>query len=1226
MAAAKGSKSTKERGTSAKKPAATRSRSTRSKSGKKVAPQPKDSNSREIGGLVAIALALVLFLSLGSHNPEDGSNWIGLVGRWSAETLYFFAGIGAWAIAGFVLFLALRLLLPDRIRMRLGVTIGALVTVLSFITLLQVLVPSSFQPWGAPIGGFVGDSIASLTIGVIGKVGAVILLFVAFVCGMAVITRASIVALTTKMVEGVRITTSKLSIGARLTGLFVAIFAATRSAFGAIGELFKRKPKAELEDDEDDEWEDEEWEEEDEDDPIGVETTSSVLRRPGVAVVPAAAQAPPASRSNADAFDPAPIPVQKASEFDPAPSHTSSVRASKENPQILEDKVAFDEPVHSTIPLKTADVLEAVEEPVAPPPPPDPAQSALENARKVLEERKKARGASAPYAVDSGDTGFNTNRLSSNTQERVREKMYNPIANPMDSTTRANAPVELPPVAPVELAKPVVAPAKVYEAPTPVDVSAQKIAADSVKSAAGIVSPAELAASLASKTGAFASTAETSGPAKRAEGFDPPTTVSKPVVISSNDDFDPKPSADITPTAPVGVSDRFANVSWGDSSSPEAPSLAMPAVSADIEGVETESAAIRPVVSRRITIDADDDRLRTRVTETVGDDDDDDSDEAPINYPSRESQQDDDGVESLTAPHRIEWPKNAPVQSVVNHGNERETRPLDPVDIDEEGFDLPEDFDASTPTGPQIIESEAQKNRPTSESFATALKALEEQRARQPWRFPPIDFFRYEEPDVEVDEDKLRDVAFQLVEALSDYKVRGKVTGICPGPVVTRFEFEPEPGTKLSKISGLATDIAMRLRAENVRIIAPIPGKGCVGVEIPNDFRETVYLKEILADRRFTSAKSKLTMALGKDIEGFPIVADLAKMPHLLVAGTTGSGKSVSVNAMITSVLCNASPDDVRLILIDPKQLEFALYEDIPHLLLPVVTDPMKAATALQWAVQEMERRYRLMKDLRVRNIEGYNEKLQELQEEVRNAAFGRGTASSFAKTVLAEEEEDGRPRHRHMPFIIVVVDEFADLMMAAGKDVEIAVARIAQKARAAGIHCILATQRPSVDVLTGTIKSNFPTRMSFRLMTGTDSRTVIDTQGAEALLGMGDMLYRPPGSSDLVRVHGAFVDEREIEKVVEFLKEQREADYDESILSGDVSSSDDDADERLDPKYEEALDVCIDAGFASISMIQRRLGIGYNRAANIVEEMERRGVVGPSSGGASRREVLIRR
>lgn len=1198
MSAAKGAKSTKARSSSAKSGSATRPKkgaASSARGAKGRAPQPPPSTAgREILGLFTLALALVIFFSLGSHSPQDGANWIGLVGRWTAEFLYFLAGVGAWAIGLIVVFLGLRFLVPDRVKIRVGIALGVLLAIASLLTFLEVVTPSEFQPWGAPIGGFIGASLGGLVVGVLGKIGAVILLLVLLLASMTVITRASIVVLTTRVVEGVRETTSRLSLGARIVGLFVGIGAGLRVALSSLAGIFKRRPRLEDEHDDDDledefdddeDFEDEHDEDDfhgmlpdDDDEPFGVETASSVLRRQEIAVVPIAAKEPPAAvKSRADAFDPAPVEsARKGSEFDPAPLASVAMKVADPAeasaamkapaPQILDERQAFESPVNSTIPLQTADVVAQVEEP--PPAPKDAAQIAIENARRALDERRQARGG-------QGLSAALPDRVTSSTQERVRERMFNPIANPMSTTTRANSPVDVASMPPIG-------------GPTP---------GSSALGGAAVITPAAPGRSIEPEVAPIATPADAFTNAGTAARVAPVAAPSSPEIA---------PEAD-------------------------SPSDLVGAVSAD-DFAAPANAGIRPAVSRRIELGDDDERFRTRPgADALDDEDDEDDNDVMASLPeiSRAPETDFEDGDSQTAPHRIEWPASQSFSSPNGRSeNDRATRPVDPVDVDEDDFELSDEEVARAvqPTGPQIIESEAQKNRPTSESFASALKVLEEQRARQPWRFPPIDFFRYEEPDVEVDEEKLRDLAFQLVEALSDYKVRGKVTGICPGPVVTRFEFEPEPGTKLSKISGLATDIAMRLRAENVRIIAPIPGKGCVGVEIPNDTRETVYLKEILADRRFTTAKSKLTMALGKDIEGFPIVADLAKMPHLLVAGTTGSGKSVSVNAMITSVLCNASPDDVRLILIDPKQLEFALYEDVPHLLLPVVTDPMKAATALQWAVQEMERRYRLMRELKVRNIEGYNEKMEQLQDEVRGAARGHGHASSFAKNILSQEDDDGRPTHRHMPFIIVVVDEFADLMMAAGKDVEVAVARIAQKARAAGIHCILATQRPSVDVLTGTIKSNFPTRMSFRLMTGTDSRTVIDTQGAEALLGMGDMLYRPPGSSDLVRVHGAFVDEIEIERVVEFLKDQREVDYDESILSGDMSSGDDDEDERLDAKYEEALDVCIDAGFASISMIQRRLGIGYNRAANIVEEMERRGVVGPSSGGASRREVLIRR
>lgn len=493
------------------------------------------------------------------------------------------------------------------------------------------------------------------------------------------------------------------------------------------------------------------------------------------------------------------------------------------------------------------------------------------------------------------------------------------------------------------------------------------------------------------------------------------------------------------------------------------------------------------------------------------------------------------------------------------------------------------------------------------------------------WDFPPLSFLRYEDQTrSDIDQEKLRQLAARLEKVLADFKVKGRVSGICPGPVVTLFEFQPESGTKLSRISGLSDDIAMALRAHKVRIIAPIPGKGCVGIEVPNDYRETVFLKEILADKSFVDAKSKLTLALGKDIEGLPIVMDLAKSPHLLIAGTTGSGKSVSVNAMITSLLYNTTPDEVKMILIDPKQLEFAIYENVPHLLLPVVTDPAKAATALNWAVQEMERRYKLMSELKVRNLKGYNEKLAKLVTGVRDVdTESEDYVPSPTEAMLAQTDIDGRPSHREMFHLVVVVDEFADLMMVAGKEVEVAVARLAQKARAAGIHVILATQRPSVDVITGLIKANFPTRISFRLMSGTDSRTVLDTIGAENLLGMGDMLYRPPGTSSLQRVHGAFVDEAEIEQVVDFVAAQRKPEFDESILAAPEVDAED-SDEPVDELYDQAVSVVIEAGFASISMVQRKLRIGYNRSARIVEEMERQGLVGPTSGGSSRREVLV--
>jgi S-DNA-T family DNA segregation ATPase FtsK/SpoIIIE len=615
-------------------------------------------------------------------------------------------------------------------------------------------------------------------------------------------------------------------------------------------------------------------------------------------------------------------------------------------------------------------------------------------------------------------------------------------------------------------------------------------------------------------------------------------------------------------------------------------------------------------------VDADEGEDRQPVGVIEGDADE---DAGTVRIPVQESPQSplEDAMSDLedSAPKRreIENPMRTPTRPV----QPADDTPTSRIDSDHESADGGQD-------GPNIIESEAQLNRKSADDIERdAIELMKSEERDDSWEFPPLKFLNYEEPSgTSVDKDGLREIAERLEQVLEDFKVKGNVTNICPGPVVTRYEFEPEPGTKLRKISNLSDDIAMALCAEKVRIIAPIPGKGCVGFEVPNEDRETVYLKEVLGSQKFSDAKSKITLALGKDIEGFPIVANLAKMPHLLVAGTTGSGKSVSVNSMIASMLYNASPDDVRMILIDPKQLEFAVYEDVPHLLLPVVTDPSKAATALQWAVTEMERRYKLMKELRVRNIDGYNSKLKRMQEEYEEEISKGNVPSQKLADLLTEVDDDDRPRHRHMPYLVVVVDEFADLMMVAGKDVEQAVARLAQKARAAGIHCILATQRPSVDVLTGLIKANFPTRISFRLMSGTDSRTVLDTSGAENLLGMGDMLFRPPGTSELTRVHGAFVDEDEIDQIVDFLKEQGKADYDESILNPPVEDMI--PDEEVDEKYDAAVHCVVEAGYASISMVQRKLRVGYNRAARMVEHMEREGVIGPPTGGSSRRDVLV--
>lgn len=477
-----------------------------------------------------------------------------------------------------------------------------------------------------------------------------------------------------------------------------------------------------------------------------------------------------------------------------------------------------------------------------------------------------------------------------------------------------------------------------------------------------------------------------------------------------------------------------------------------------------------------------------------------------------------------------------------------------------------------------------------------------------------------------------------LEKKLKDYNIDGEVVEICPGPVITMYEFSPAPGIKISRIAGLTDDLTMALQALSIRIVAPIPGKGVVGIEVPNRDRDMVFLREIFNCEHFSHSKMKLPLALGKDIAGLPVVTDLAKAPHLLVAGSTGSGKSVSINTMILSLLYTSTPKDVRMIMVDPKMLEFSMYEGIPHLLLPVVTEPKKASLALKWAVNEMERRYALLSDKGVRNIESYNKKLAgelleqeehgsvsdaEIIEELEEIVEDAGEAS--ADPIPFVVDDDVEIEHSHLPYIVVVVDELADLMMVAGREVEEHIARLAQKARASGIHLILATQRPSVDVITGLIKANLPSRISFQVTSKVDSRTILDTNGAESLLGNGDMLYMPPGSSRLQRIHGAFVSDAEVQRVVDFLKKQGKPVYEKSILemkdSDEKGSCDD---EEQDERWEDALRLVAETRQASISSVQRRLRIGYNRAARIVEMMESEGMIAPSDGTSKPREVYM--
>jgi len=461
----------------------------------------------------------------------------------------------------------------------------------------------------------------------------------------------------------------------------------------------------------------------------------------------------------------------------------------------------------------------------------------------------------------------------------------------------------------------------------------------------------------------------------------------------------------------------------------------------------------------------------------------------------------------------------------------------------------------------------------------------------------------------------------RLVEIkLADFGVEVEVVAVHPGPVITRFEMEPAPGVKASKITALSKDLARSLSVPSILVVEVIPGKTCVGLEIPNEHREIVSLSEILMSKQYDKSASPLTLGLGKDIAGNPVVADLAKMPHLLVAGTTGSGKSVCVNALLMSLLYKSKPDQVRLILVDPKMLELNVYEGISHLLTPVVTDMKEAANALRWCVGEMESRYELMSRLGVRNIAGYNRKVQE--------AIDAGTPLEDPTFDPDHNPPGAQPQQlKPLPYIVVVVDEFADLFMVVGKKIEELIARITQKARAAGIHLILATQRPSVDVVTGLIKSNIPTRIAFQVSSRVDSRTILDQMGAENLLGHGDMLYMEAGGGMPRRIHGAFVDDHEVHRVVAFLKEQNEPDYIEEItqeggavLPGEKAEADSGA--EADALYDEAVAIVTQTRKASISYVQRRLKIGYNRAARMIEDMEAAGVVSPMQSNGSR-EVL---
>ncbi len=531
---------------------------------------------------------------------------------------------------------------------------------------------------------------------------------------------------------------------------------------------------------------------------------------------------------------------------------------------------------------------------------------------------------------------------------------------------------------------------------------------------------------------------------------------------------------------------------------------------------------------------------------------------------------------------------------------ETENEEADEEDDDDEG----DDDEASDGSGPKIYHRQDTKKRP-------GYSQLELTRISGRYVFPPLGLLNTENQKiVPVDEANLRARARLLEHKLGEYDIHGRVTEIHPGPVITMYEYEPAAGMKVNKIVSAEDDLSVTMGGRSIRIVPHLPGKAAVGIEVPNVERETVWLKEIIGDQKFRRAPTKLPLALGKDTEGHPVIADLTKMPHLLVAGATGSGKSVGINSMICSLLYKSTPADVRLIMIDPKMLELSIYDGIPHLLLPVVTKPKDANLALKWALREMERRYRLLSDAGVRNITGYNEKIEK--------GLLQRVSEEEAEAMVLQNPE-AAPHTGQLPYIVILVDEMADLMMVVGREIEETVTRLAQMARASGIHLIMATQRPSVDVITGLIKANFPARISFKVSSKHDSRTIIDTVGSEQLLGMGDMLFLAPNQSNLMRLHGAFVTEVEVQRVVNHVKQQAEARYDERILQAPEQTATPGEEGEYDELYDQAVRVVTEAGQASISLVQRRMRIGYNRAARLIEKMEAEGVVGPPDGSKPR-------
>ncbi|MEZ4333883.1 MAG: DNA translocase FtsK 4TM domain-containing protein [Myxococcota bacterium] len=515
---------------------------------------------------------------------------------------------------------------------------------------------------------------------------------------------------------------------------------------------------------------------------------------------------------------------------------------------------------------------------------------------------------------------------------------------------------------------------------------------------------------------------------------------------------------------------------------------------------------------------------------------------------------------------------------------------------------------------PDIVDHDEQrrkKRKPEQEAFR-----FNDEGPSGPFRLPDITLFSAP-PDGErsYDRDSLLMNSKILEKKLADFGVQGRVVRVHPGPVITMYEYEPAPGIKVNRIVGLTDDLTMALRAISIRIIAPLPGKSVVGIEVPNPRRETVYLREILESESFRKSRATLSVAMGKDIFGNAVTSDLAKMPHLLVAGSTGTGKSVFLNSFLCSLLCRATPNELKLLMVDPKMLELSIYDGIPHLIADVVTSPKRAAAALQGIVRKMEERYWMMSSTGVRNIDQFNEKARKC------IAAGE---ESFQLKPRPGQTEGEEIEWQELPYIVVVIDELADLMMSSAKEVEESLQRLAQMARAAGIHLVLATQRPSVDVLTGVIKANFPARVSFQVSSGTDSRTILDQKGADDLLGMGDMLFLPPGTAVLQRIHGPFVTETEVHDLVAFLKGQGRPVFDEDLVKADVEAEKvESRGEETDEMFDQAVAIVAETRNASISYVQRRLKIGYNRAARIIEQMELEGMIGPQIG-AKGREVFL--